>query len=771
MIVKAQSTSFWEEAHQICLLHPTLASYIDPSTLGTPLHVACSLGSTHVVITSPSSSSTATASNANNNTGNSSRSNKLNSSKLLLCDTAIQAISTIISACPKAVNHTDKNGHVPLEGIFAGMWSEKRRAMSAAVGGEGVSSSSVFRYQCTKLLLDQHNNNNNTGTTGSGQLLRGKRLYSIVESLIDDVDTPLGPTVEYMKLLVERGGATVQPLPSSSQYPLQQTAPQPMVSNNSHVEEEDEEDDVLALLYRRFVRQFDQSERFFEGDNSRLEVVQHRQQYKNAAVNTFNIIELLLRRPKKKHSNYNHGGEGMEGEGEEEVEDYLVHNAVRSGSCPPDLLRYIVETNLDAVAIQDIKGNLPLHYAAGYDDVISTTTTMNTSFSTSPMSTNTTATTSAGAAIATTTTSSKVKRSPESYSKYVIDELLYAYPDGAGVPNSSGVLPIVLAIESRKKWIGGGIRSLHEAYPPGIEQANLGDEHPLLHAMSFASQDGEESVDMSLIMAAGADAGGDGNDDQGTIASGVDGGGGRRRKRQRRRKINKDESHDAIMFVQRPDAAVRDVVTVMWANEEDGGVQMLGCSALEAAATRAAASAAAGGGGMKEVEERIASVALLGVTTVVNAMKNHPNEPVVQEKACSALSAMTPADGLREVSFAASGAISTVVSAMQAHVSDATVQKEACKALRGIAAKGGPERATVVASVSGFTALINSLAAHPHDRDVQREACGALDVFTSFHDAYLPELHEQTETLLRMAATNFPEDCSESANAILSRMK
>jgi hypothetical protein len=766
MIVKAQSTSFWEEAHQICLLHPTLASYIDPSTLGTPLHVACSLGSTHVVVTSSSSST-------NNSNSDSSRNNKLNSSKsskLLLCDTAIQAISAIISACPKAVNHTDKNGHVPLEGIFAGMWSEKRRAIS---GSGGNSSSSVFRYQCSKLLLDQHNNNNNTGTMGSGQLLRGKRLYSIVESLIDDVNTPLGPTVEYMKLLVERGGATVQPLPylplPSSQYPLQQTA-QPMVNNHiKHVEEEDEEeDDALALLYRRFVRQFDQSERFFEGDNSRPEVVQHRQQYKNAAVNTFNIIELLLRRPKKKHTNY-HQGEMGEGE-EEEVEDYLVHNAVRSGSCPPDLLRYIVETNLDAVAIQDSRGNLPLHYAAGYDDVVSTTTTtMNTSFSASPMSTNTTATTSAGAVI--TNTSSKVKRSPESYSKYVIDELLYAYPDGAGVPNSSGVLPIVLAIESRKKWIGGGIRSLHEAYPPGIEQANLGDEHPLLHAMSFASQDGEESVDMSLIMAAGAGAGGDGNDDQGTIASGVDGGGGRRRKRQRRRKINKDESHDAIMFVQRPDAAVRDVVTVMWANEEDGGVQMLGCSALEAAAKRTAAATAAGGGGMKELEERIASVALLGVTTVVNAMKNHPNEPVVQEKACSALSAMTPADGLREVSFAASGAISTVVSAMQAHVSDATVQKEACKALRGIAAKGGPERATVVASVSGFTALINSLAAHPHDRDVQREACGALDVFTSFHDAYLPELHEQTETLLRMAATNFPEDCSESANAILSRMK
>ena len=62
----------------------------------------------------------------------------------------------------------------------------------------------------------------------------------------------------------------------------------------------------------------------------RNEVVQHRLNFKNAAVNTFNIIELLLRQPRV----------------EENHDDMLVHNAVRVGSCPPDLLRYIVETNL-----------------------------------------------------------------------------------------------------------------------------------------------------------------------------------------------------------------------------------------------------------------------------------------------------------------------------------------------------------------------------------------------------------------------------------------
>mmetsp|Transcript_30285 Transcript_30285/g.64155 ORF Transcript_30285/g.64155 Transcript_30285/m.64155 type:complete len:733 (+) Transcript_30285:147-2345(+) len=662
--VKALTESFWEDARQLCSSYTALASYIDPSTHGTPLHVACSLGSAQVNTCSVSGG-------------------------------AVLCIKTIIDACPEAVSHRDKHCHVPLDGVLSGICAEKGTRIKF---NRSISASFLFRIETTKLLLEH---------APDSVLLRGNTLYQIVQSLPNDIEAPLGPTVEFIKLLVEKGGASAQAATSIT------GDVRPVDKNGDSTPPEPVDDDVLALLYRRFVRQFDQSERFFEGDNSRDEVVQHRQNFKNAAVNTFNIIELLLRRPKIENET-----------------DLLVHNAVRAGSCPPDLLRYIVETNLEAVAETDSKGNLPLHYAAGYDDVSAFSTAASHKCPVPP----------------------KVK-APESYSKYVIDELLYAYPEGAGVTNADGVLPIVLAIESGKKWIGGGIRSLHEAYPLGIEQAHLGEQHPLMNAMSFQTQE-DESVDQSTI----AELLEGHNDREGTIATAVDGGGGRRRKRRQRRKINEDESHDAIMFVQRPGAAVRDVVTTMWANEEDGGVQMLGCSALELAATASC-------------EEAIASVALLGVTTVVNAMKNHPNEPAVQEKACSALMAMALADGVHEVSFAASGAISTVVSAMQAHVSDATVQKEACKALRGIAQNGGAERATVVASVSGFTALVNSMGAHPNDNVVQREACAALELLTSFKDAYLPELHEQTETLLQSAANKFPEDCLEPADAILSRLK
>mmetsp|Transcript_22305 Transcript_22305/g.33437 ORF Transcript_22305/g.33437 Transcript_22305/m.33437 type:complete len:730 (-) Transcript_22305:100-2289(-) len=657
--VQAQTVPFWIEAQRLCENNAsTVASYVDLNTKGTPLHVACSLGSARV-------------------------------DSMEVADAAVKCIRTIVDNSPGSISLRDNHDHVPIEGIFSAMAAGKGIEEDAAA----MKSAYAFRMEVAKILLTKN---------PSCVLLRGENIYRIAESLSDDCEQPLGPTAEFVKLLVDKGGASAQP------------------SARGERRSPEDDDDVLAMLYRRFVRQFDQSERFFEGDNSRPEVVSHREKFKNAAVNTFNIIELLLRQPKTTGAapSSPEGAAGNDGD----LDYLLVHNAVRSGTCAPDLLRYIVETNLEKVAEKDSRGNLPLHYAAGYGE----------------------STTSNG--------DSAPVVSPEAYSKYVIDELLYAYPDGASVENADGTLPITLAIESSKKWIGGGIRSLHEAYPEGIEHANLGEKHPLLHSMSFQTM-GEDSVDETLNEL------GLNDDEEGTIATGVDGGGGRSRKRKAKRKINKDESHDAIMFVQKPNSPVRDVITTMWANEDDGGVQMLGCTALANAAMKAGNS-----------EEAVASVALLGVTTAVNAMKNHPNEPVVQEKACAALTAMAPADGMREVSFAASGAIATTVCAMQAHVSDATVQREACRALRGIAAKGGADRATTVASVSGFTALVNALGAHPDDVEVQQEACLCMEVLTSFPDAYLPQLDEQTNAYLQAAAEKFPAECSNPAKAIRARL-
>jgi hypothetical protein len=303
--------------------------------------------------------------------------------------------------------------------------------------------------------------------------------------------------------------------------------------------------------------------------------------------------------------------------------------------------------------------------------------------------------------------------------------LLYSYPDGAASTDADNMLPLQLAVNSGKTWIGGGTKSLYDVYPDAMARVTVEDFPLIKSALSFSTTFLEERE---------ADV-------------------------KKTDSIVKEEHYDAIMMVQKPDADLGDVISAMWANEEDGGVQLLGCVAITNMAKKC----------KRETELR--AIALTSVTTVVNAMKNHPNEPAVQEKACGALRLLAPADNYREVSFAASGAAASIVSAMQAHVSDAIVQQEACSAIRHIVKNGGPERATVIASVSGFTALQNALGAHPRDAKVQREACLALEALTCFPDANLPDLPGvQTAPLLEAAKARHPKECGKTAEIVLSRL-
>jgi hypothetical protein len=167
-------------------------------------------------------------------------------------------------------------------------------------------------------------------------------------------------------------------------------------------------------------------------------------------------------------------------------------------------------------------------------------------------------------------------------------------------------------------------------------------------------------------------------------------------------------------------------------------------------------------------------MALTATASVVNAMKAHPNEMIVQEKACAALQLLAPADGRREVSMVASGAVASVVAAMQAHVGDASVQEEACAAIGAIVKHGGGDRATVVASVSGVTAILNAIAAHPRDVKVQKQGLNALWQLTNFNelDASMPELpRAQTEPLLAQAKESYPSECTALVDKLIDRMK
>jgi hypothetical protein len=626
MLVKAQKVQNAHEREELlqkilqhCQQEPQAAIYQNPTTKSTPLHMAV----------------------------------RLVDSNDVKSETLFQIIRSLISINRVALQYPDAGGNVPLHYAVAPSTHfqetpERNWKSRAAILRHIIDAD----FEAAQLYLMQNNVVFESGDATGGCT----PLYRVLQTLEDDFDS-MGPTLDYTAVM-------------QAAYP-----------KNTGVGNASDGDKPLSLLYRRFTRQFDISEKFFAGDNSRPDVVQHRKKYKAAAGNTWKVIELLLRPP----TNDSQWG--------------IVHRAVQVET-PPDLLRYIVETNAQDLTRVDKDGNLPLHHAAK---------------SKPPPK---------------TLKGDEVHRQfPAFYTKYVVDELLYKFPEAASMPDANGHFPLTLAIQSGKQWIGGGIKSLYDAYPDAIHQIDLHEHQSLKRALSMAEEERENEEDGEELGSPWA------------------------------RGIIKDEHHDAIMLVQQPDVDISEVVTSMWAHEEDAGVQMLGCVAISKMAAKTTDDA------------DILRIALSAIAAVVNAMKAHPNEMIVQEKACLALRSLSKADGHREVSMVASGAVAAIVGAMQAHVGDPGVQEEACCAVAAIVNSGGADRATVVASVSGVTAIINSIAAHPSALGVQRGGCLALAALTNFPDANLPDLPKaQTEPLLEAAKEAFPDECAATAELVLSRM-
>lgn len=606
------TTNFWSNVNTLCERDPLVSTFVDRETKSTPLHIACSLIDYDDGVEDDTSKRS-----------------------------VVSVIRNLVSRFPDAVSLRDSSGFIPLHYVIAGPRTPSSGTNPAARWKMRSEALTLLIAADYDLSADYFSSNDTVFDDETGGCTP---VYHALQALPDDFESP-SQTVRYLSTILECN-------------------PRVVCLGNAA-----DDDKPLSLLYRRFTRQFDLSEKFFPGDNSRPEVVQHRRRYKMAAGNTWKIIEKMLR--------------------PENTEDpwRIVHRAIQVET-PPDLLRYIVETNSEELTQVDDHGNIPLHYAAKSKPPESTF--------------------------------------PSFYTKYVIDELLYKFPEGASIPDGEGNFPLTLAVSSGKQWIGGGVKSLYDAYPDALKQINLEEHESLKRALELDQLTPEESQNDGSAGNAG---------------------------------VVPDEHHDAIMMIQQEHADVSEVVFAMWAHEEDAGVQMLGCIAL---ARLAEASSDDNG---------LLRISLAAVAAIVNAMKAHPNEAVVQDKACLALKLLSSADGKREVSFVASGAVAAVVGAMQAHVGDPSVQIEACGALAGIVSYGGGDRATIVASVSGLTALLNALAAHPKVENVQLQGLRALQYITDHPEANLPELpRSQTEPLLLAAKESFPVSCSESADVLLSRL-
>lgn len=612
---KGDLKSFWPNVIDLSESEPPNVKYVDPTTKSTPLHIACSM----------IDYDDGTADDASHHS-------------------VIAAVRSMIKQHPDGPSMVDSKGAIPLHYAIA-----KTKASS---DGTVIPARWAIRAAVIRLLAsadfegsqEYFSKNNIIYDKSTGGCTP---LYHALQSIPDDFTSP-GATIGFLSVLQECNPRLVS------------------VGNASDA------DKPLSLLYRRFTRQFDISEKFFPGDNSRAEVVNHRRDYKIAAGNTWKIIEILLRPEGDPHQPWK-----------------IVHRAVQVET-PPDLLRYIVETNAEDLTQLDESGNLPIHYAAK----------------------------------SLPNKEAGPHAFPSFYTKYVVDELLYKFPEAASIPDGQGQFAFTLAVDTGKQWIGGGVKSLYDAYPQAVDQVDLEQHTSVKAALSFAEElEANKEVE---------------EESKGII---------------------RDEHHDAIMLVQKEGVDVSEVVCSMWAHEEDAGLQMLGCVALTKLCK------------LSNSDVEILRVSLGAVAAIVNAMKAHPNEPIVQDKACSALRAMAAADGKREVSFVASGAVAAVVGAMQAHIGDPAVQEEACGAIAAIVTYGGADRATIVASVSGMTAIVNSLAAHPNVVGVQEAGCNALKAITDFPDAFIPELpRSQTEAILESAKANFAQECGEAVDIVLSKL-
>jgi len=167
-----------------------------------------------------------------------------------------------------------------------------------------------------------------------------------------------------------------------------------------------------------------------------------------------------------KHQQIEEDDDIIDGEDGSETEQgrkfRLVHASVglTGYGCPPEMLRLAISVYPNQVKEMDEEGNLPLHIAAIASSFIPTS---EEGISTSDEDT----------FISNLSNFSGFGIGSKPFHR-VIKMLLRSYPFGAQVPNGkSGKLPVILAIEAKKRMYEDGISALLEAYPAALESRDI----------------------------------------------------------------------------------------------------------------------------------------------------------------------------------------------------------------------------------------------------------------------------------------------------------
>jgi hypothetical protein len=143
--------------------------------------------------------------------------------------------------------------------------------------------------------------------------------------------------------------------------------------------------------------------------------------------------------------------------------------------CPPEMVRLAISLHPHQVREMDEDGNLPIHIAATASSFV--TSANEASPSTVAAAAAAAADVSDDLSVLSDTmsffSSASVSQTTNPFDK-VIKLLLQHYPEGACIPQGhTGQLPLVSAIQSGYRTWEDGIRTLVNAYPPGLHNKKL----------------------------------------------------------------------------------------------------------------------------------------------------------------------------------------------------------------------------------------------------------------------------------------------------------
>ncbi|KAI0565378.1 Armadillo-like helical domain containing protein [Gracilaria domingensis] len=121
------------------------------------------------------------------------------------------------------------------------------------------------------------------------------------------------------------------------------------------------------------------------------------------------------------------------------------------------------------------------------------------------------------------------------------------------------------------------------------------------------------------------------------------------------------------------------------------------------------------------------------IPLIIEAMRQHRNDPKVADRALTILRRLTVSENCRRC-IGDNGGIEAVVEIMRAHSLRAGIQTQGCLTLANLAYRNRSNKEAVM-KCSGLKVVVGSLSAHPNVEQIQAWGCLAIRNFTNRSDA------------------------------------